>query len=514
MTSIDLRRSAVILMAATVAGYALSFGKEIVVAWLFGAGREMDAYYAALTLPGFVASLLGFSATAVIVPAYVTWKVQRPELAPGLVRLTVRDIPLGLAALSALMALGAGPLIRTFFPGLPPDVSARAIELERLMAWSAAALGSTALLTGFLNAEGAFVGPSLSSAFVTFATLGAIALLWRRGSTALAAGLVVGTLSQTLWLAWRWRGTPAPTGGRNVSWRDPEVRAMLPFLAAIVGSFGMNEINTLVDRLMASMLPPGSIASLGYAIKLYSVPQQILCMPIVAVAYPMLAQRIAERDEARLEADFRKACRLGFALMLPVTAFLMRYAGLIIVAVFERGRFDPAATLLVARTLSCLSLSIPALVPIFLISRLAMLDRDARVILTFGVLAVVMNAGLDWVLMRVWTPPVAGIALSTSVTMMTALLAFTLALSRTHRWLRVGSFLADARPYLLPTAAMLAASEAGFRLMAWSGALPRLAVAGLFGAAALAATAHALKLDEMVSGFAFLKGRFGAPPAA
>jgi putative peptidoglycan lipid II flippase len=511
---INLRRSAVALMAASIVGYALSFGKEVVVAWLFGAGKEMDAYYAALTLPSFIASMLGFAATAVLVPAYVGWKVEKPGLAPALARLTLRDVPIALTALAALMAAAAGPLMRILFPGLPPEVSARAAQLERLMAFGGVSLGTVALLTGFLNAEGAFAGPSLSSAFVTFSTLGAIALLWRHGVASLAVGLVAGTLLQALWLAWRWRRIRTKGGDAALSWSSPELRSMVPFLFAMIATNGLAETNTLVDRFMASLLPSGSVASFGYAVKLFSVPNQILAMPVIAVAYPLLAHRLAQRDEAALAADFKKACRLGYAVLLPAAAFLVRFAGAIVVVLFERGRFDPQATRFVARTLTCLSLGLPFMVPISLVGRLAVIERDSKVLLKLGALAVILNAVTDWLFMQVFNPPVAGIAFSTSATLWIVLAVYAAVLRRQHRWLGWDAIVGGALPYLAPTLAMLAGAELGFRLAPWSAAFGRLAAAGVAGGAALAACAHALKLDEMVRGVSYARGWFEQKGAA
>ncbi len=506
---ISLRRSAVVLMAATMAGYALSFGKEALVAWLFGTGPEMDAYYAALTLPNLVISLLGFAVTAVMVPVYVEWRIHRPERAAGLMRLVLRDSCLGLTALSAIMALGAAPLMRIFFPGLPPVVLVRAAELERLIAWAAAASGLANVLIGMFNADGTFAGPSLSGSIVTLATLAAIAALHRHGATCLAVGLLAGTILQAAWLLLRSRKALAiPMRGRALSWRDPELRAIVPFLAAIMATSGMGEINNVTDRFMASLLPAGSVAALGYALKLFAVPYMVLCIPIVTVAYPVLATRVAHADEAALAEDFKKSCRLSFALLLPATYFLLRYSGSAIVILFQRGHFDPMATRLVARTLSASAISLPLIVPLYLLARLIMIRKDTWLILMVSVAGVVINAFLDLVLMRLWNPPIAGIALSTTITTALSFAVQTKLLKKNHPWLRLRLVGEAALPYLPPTVAMALAAEVAYRSYPAGTPLERLALALGSGGLALAAAAHVLELDEMVKGMAAAKAWF------
>ncbi len=507
---INLRRSAVVLMAATAAGYALSFGKEAVVAWLFGTGPEMDAYYAALALPNFLTTLLGFAVYAILVPTYVTWKIRRPDAADALSKLVLRDVTLALGLLSALLALLAGPLMRLLFPGIPSAVAARAAQLERLMAWAAVASGTANLVIGLLNAQGSFAVPSLSASIVTLTTLAAIALFRRHGAMALAGGLVAGAALQALWLLRRWRRVRGHDSAARIGWGDPDLKDLLPFATAVMATFGMSEINNVVDRLMASFSTPGSVASIGYALKLLLVPQQILCIPVAAVAFPVLAEKLARADEAALRQDFGKACRLSFALILPATALLLRYSGAIVVLFFQRGRFDPRSTWMVARVLSCFALSLPFTTPLFLVSRLAIIRRQTRIILAIGAAGVGLNAAFDWLLMRWWDPPVAGIALSTSLTTAAALAAYLAFLRRAHPWLGMRTLGKSARPYLLPTATMALTAEAAWRLLPRAAPLPRLAAALLAGSAALAVAAHFLRLDEMVRGMSLAKAWFGA----
>jgi hypothetical protein len=120
----------------------------------------------------------------------------------------------------------------------------------------------------------------------------------------------------------------------------------------------------------------------------------------------------------------------------------------------------------------------------------------------------VINALLDLILMRLWNPPIAGIALSTTVATALSFVVQTRLFSETAPCLILPFVLDAALPYLPPTAAMALAAEAAYRSCPAGTPLERLALAVVSGGLVLAATAHVLKLDEMVKGLAAAKAWF------
>ncbi len=511
---INMRRSAVSLMAVTGVGYGLSFGKEMVVAWRFGLTKGMDAYYAALTLPGAVSNLIGFAATAVVVPAYIRMKSRDPRLAAGLGRRMTLDIPLALAAAAAVVALFSRPLTRLLFPGLSPEASELAASLQRWTAAGGAFLGLAALLSGLHNAEGRLVLPALSGSMVTLATVAAILLLAKSwGVTALAVGLLVGAGLQVALLGIGLLRVSEHADAPRLGWTDPAMKELAPLLAVLLATYGMAETYTLIDRVMASTLPEGSIAALGCALKLVAVPQAVLCAPIITAAYPVLAERDARGEHEALAGDFRKATRLGYATLLPAAGFLILFARPVIQVLFQRGRFDEAATRLAAATFAGFCLQLPWTVPAFLVARIVMIRQAGRTLFAVTAAGAAMNIVFNWVMMRLWNPPVAGIAVSTSMGSLFMLTLYCAALRRDAPWMSLTRVLAEARPYLLPTAAMLACAELAWRLSAMAGVGPvllRLGLAAALGGAGLALTAHRLRVDEMVRGLDLVRARLGA----
>jgi len=112
----------------------------------------------------------------------------------------------------------------------------------------------------------------------------------------------------------------------------------------VVIGVSCNQVNTLVDRILASGLEPGSISALTYAQRVVQLPYGLLATPIIMVLYPSLANYASSGDWAGL----RRALNRGFTslalLFVPVTVGMLILRVELIRFLFERGAFDATDT--------------------------------------------------------------------------------------------------------------------------------------------------------------------------
>ena len=59
-TNLKIARAYSILVAASIAGHALSMVKEMIGASYFGVSKAMDSFYAALTVPNLINNIFLF----------------------------------------------------------------------------------------------------------------------------------------------------------------------------------------------------------------------------------------------------------------------------------------------------------------------------------------------------------------------------------------------------------------------------------------------------------------------
>jgi putative peptidoglycan lipid II flippase len=169
----------------------------------------------------------------------------------------------------------------------------------------------------------------------------------------------------------------------------------------VPGIFGVAiyQINVVVTRLLASLLPEGSVSWLYYGQRLFEFPQGIFIVSLAQAVLPSMSRQAASADQA----GFRESLRFALALILLVT--LPAAAGLALCAVpvyslfFMGGAFTAHDVVQAAAALSWYAPGLlfvgisRVVVPTFY----AMQDTRTPVLVSFWTLLV--NVGLGLLLM-------------------------------------------------------------------------------------------------------------------
>ena len=232
----------------------------------------------------------------------------------------------------------------------------------------------------------------------------------------LVSGTVWGAVAHlTVLLVAIVRRLPRSLGWWRCSLRlwEPGLRVVLrnavPFLIGGV-AFGSAVV---VDQTMAAWLTAGSVAVLGYSDKVCSIVLAVTAGPASDVLFPHFAELVARRDWNGLRRRLFTSAGLIVAAALPMTLALCFLAPWIVRTLFERGAFGPHDTQRVAEVLRYAAFQIPFYVLGTVAARVAVSLQASRFMLTIAFSALVLNASLNWLLMR--HLGVAGIALSTTI---------------------------------------------------------------------------------------------------
>jgi putative peptidoglycan lipid II flippase len=115
-------------------------------------------------------------------------------------------------------------------------------------------------------------------------------------------------------------------------------------LLPIIVSSGFNQMNSVVDRILASGISEGAIASLSYAFRLRGIATGIFITPIITLTFPKLARHSHKKDYTQVSELTHKSLFSVFVLLLPLTLIFMFFSKEIIEILLERGNFDSRAT--------------------------------------------------------------------------------------------------------------------------------------------------------------------------
>ena len=409
--------STAIFSLATGLSRILGLVRESVASYYFGAAGRINAFTVAFQFPNLVRSLLADAAlSSAFVPVFSellergdrkrAWRV-----ASSLVWLTL----LGLTGLTALFVLVAPWVLRPFHPvDLPLTVA-----LARILFPTVALLAVSGIVVGILNSYEHFSVPALSPVFWNLAIILGLVLGVPRAhgvnaklyvyAIAVLAGTVIQVLLPLPWLR-----------GRDdrlrlvIDWRDPAVKRVFALMLPVTLGLGLINFNATVDTFFASRYIDPSLAprAIETAFRLYMLPQGMFSVAIATVLFPSLA-----RLAARADLDgFRSTVSLGLRqiafLLVPASVVSAVLAEPIVRLVYQRGRFEPSQTRVVAAALAAFALGLTFNGTMLMLNR-SFFSLQSNWIPTLVALGnLFVNAVLDAAFYRFGTW---GIPLSTSV---------------------------------------------------------------------------------------------------
>jgi putative peptidoglycan lipid II flippase len=335
--------AALILMAGTVLSRVLGLGRESTIAYLFGAGSEVDAFTIANHVATIVYDLLiAGTINAALVPVfseYAADEQRRPEF--GRVVSTVLTVA-GCFLLLAVAALEvfAEPLAGFMSACYPPDTQALAITMTRWVLPGVFFMGLAGVVMAALYAMHRFAYPAFNSAVFNLAVIfGAFTLAGLLGVKSLVVGMVAGTVAMLLIQAPGLRGVPLRPA---LDLSHPAVRKIFKLYAPIGLSVVISSAALVIDRNLASCTGEGSISAMRYATTLVQFALGMVSAAISFAALPSLSQHFARGDLEAYKRTLAAGLRLVMVMAMPATAGLLALATPIVALAFRHGMFDVA----------------------------------------------------------------------------------------------------------------------------------------------------------------------------
>ena len=518
-----LARSAGVIGIATTTSRILGLIRDQIIAYLFGAGNAVDAYYVAFRIPNLLRDLFAEGAmSAAFVPTFTRVLVRDGRA--GAWRLASNVVTTLIVATGLLVALGlifTTPLVTAFagdYDTVPGKLDLT-VQLARLMLPFLTLVAIAAAFMGMLNALNRFFVPALSPAMFNVGSILSMVLLvplmpgvGLPPIAAVAIGVLVGGVGQAavqLPLLHREGFRYRPV----IDLRDPGLRQVLLLMGPGTLGLAATQINVFVNTVLATGEGTGAVSWLNYAFRLMYLPLGIVGVSIATAAVPSIA-RHAERDDAPgMRHDIANGLAMMLVLNLPATAGLIVLAGPIVSVLFERGAFTSTDTAATAAALVCYAAGLTGYSVVKIATPAFYAMGEARTPVTVTAATVLVNVVLNILLVR--EVGYLGLAAGTSIAAILNAAVLVALLRRRLGGLEGGRLLVV---FGRTAAATVVMSLATYALMgALAHVLPgpaltlqvaRLALAIAGGMAVLAAAAWAVGLREFTDVLRALSSRF------
>lgn len=408
--------AAVVVGLSSFISRFLGVFRDHILAGQFGAGDELDIYFAAFRVPDLIFNLLVLGAlSAGFIPIFVSL-LNDPEKSASnrdawrFANLVVSSLLVILAILSVIGIIFAPQLLRLLTPGFSADKLASTVQLSRLMFLSPLLLGISGVVGGVLQSFKSFFAYSLSPIFYNLGIIvGALFLAPRFGLVGLAWGVVIGAALHlivqlpTLWhLGFHFQPL--------LDWRDTALRQIGRIMIPRTMGLAVSQLNLVVMTVLASALASGSLAIFNLANNLQSFPVGIFGLSFAIAAFPTISALVGQPD--KLRASLTTTIRQTLFLVIPATIIILALRAQIIRVILGSGRFDWQDTILTMRTLSYFGLSIFAQSLTAILVRVFYAYKDSATPFWISLIAAIVNISLAWP----WSQQfgVAGLALAFS----------------------------------------------------------------------------------------------------
>ena len=403
----------VLVGAMTVGVKAVAFLKELVVAHRFGTSDEVDAFLVAVMVPTMIAFIVGDAFRDAVVPAYTKLRINEDPEAPRLMANVLWICAVVVAVLTVVTLLLRAPLVELLTSNFSSEKQGRSEWFLILLFPFAICFACGSVLKGFLQANQRFGVSSVAAAAVPAFTI--LVLLLTPGPVsgvhlAISAGL--GTIVMIAILVWNsTRVVDQRLLGRP-SWDGPTrcvIRRTFPLLAGgaiLEGCY-------FVDTMMATALPPGSVATLTYGERICTIVLAIGGTAAGQVLFPHVSELVAKESWKQLWKVVLRFSSLIVILTLPFVVLFWFAAEPIVRLLLERGEFVPEDTERVAAVLRFASFQIPGYILAVLGSRVVVALGSNRFLLSTTVFTLALNIVLNLLFIQ-WFG-LKGIALSTAV---------------------------------------------------------------------------------------------------
>lgn len=330
------------------------------IAAKLGLSRSSDTFYIAFTIPYIITNLIAATGQFSLVPFFATLEARHSaeELWRGF-SYAVSVLFLGLGGITILGAAGAPWVIRGIAPGFTPPQVEFASQLSRWLFLILIPAGVSEVLRSFLLSQRRFALSSAAGLFRNAIIIVSILFLFPRyAEYSIALGYFAGYLVQFAVLGGQVVLSFPARYSLTLAGSGEAFRRLRGAGTAQVGAAVAWQGVVLVERIIASFLPPGTLTALNWGFKIMSTLAELLAGSVGTVALPALSKAFVGRAREEERKTFRDTLEISLALVLPFMVFCLMLPHNIIRLVFERGNFTPQATSLVGSVFFYYSLSL------------------------------------------------------------------------------------------------------------------------------------------------------------
>ena len=291
----NLLRAITTVGGFTMMSRILGFVRDMLVAALLGAGPVADAFFVAFKFPNLFRRLFAEGAFAAAFVPLFAGKLESDgrDKAVAFAENALGILLISLAVFVAAIELAMPWVMHLIAPGFldDPEKFSLTVLLTRITFPYLLFISLVSLVAGVLNSMGRFAAAAATPILLNLCLIGAILLLTpllQSAGHALAWGVCIAGAVQFVWLY----GALAREGVWLRLHRariTDDIRTLFRRALPVAVGAGIYQINLVIDTVIASLLPSGSISYLFYADRITQLPLGVVGVAVGTALLPLLS---------------------------------------------------------------------------------------------------------------------------------------------------------------------------------------------------------------------------------
>lgn len=395
-----LHQVAYLLAGLTLASQLLALLRDRAFAHTFGAGLELDLYYAAFRVPDFVFALVSSLVSAYILIPRLTGLDK--EATRRLLSQSVSFLAIAGGALSIVLAIFMPNFLQMLYPNLMNSPHHETfVLLARMLLAQPIILGISGVLGSVTQVHRRFVLFACSPVLYNIGIIFGVMVLYPRfGLPGIGLGVIFGALAYAAVHIPVIRETG--TFPRFVIPSRADIFSIIRDSAPRSLALGMGSLTLLILTAFASRLGEGAVSVFTFASNLESVPLALIGSSYAVAAFPALSEyaRTNREEFARVLSASARHIILWSIVFLGMIVVLRAH---LVRVILGTGAFDWDATRLTAALLAILTAGLVAQGLVLLFSRALYAVRQSWLPLVYQIVAAALTITLALYLLKL--PP-------------------------------------------------------------------------------------------------------------
>ena len=406
-----MAKKIILLMLATILCKILGFGRELVLTSTYGASIEADAYIVAVSIPTVLFTSIATTIATTFIPIFYEVDKNEGNAESSKFLNNIFNILLILSIIISIIGfVFSGQLVKIFAMDFSGEKLALAVRFTKIMVICTVFIGLSSLLTSYLQIKDEYTIPGIIGLPYNLLIITGIIISSKSNVEIMAIGTVIGIASQLFFQL----PFAIKKGYRYkfyINIKDKYIKRLLILIAPVFLGLCVNQINTIIDRSLASTLGDGVITILNSANRLNGFVLAMFITTIISVIYPKLSN--LSNNNSEFKKLVRDSVNYVLLLLVPISVGTIILSNPVTSIVFQRGAFNQVATDMTANALAAYGLGMLGFGIMEILNKVFYSLQDTKIPMLTGIVTMTINIALNIILVRVWGH--VGLALATSI---------------------------------------------------------------------------------------------------